>query len=960
MALIVFAITLFVSAFLLFLVQPMIGKMILPKLGGTPQVWNTCMLFFQTVLLAGYFYTHSVTTFLKPRKQMIVHGVLLFLPLIVMLGMGGLHPFDVRAWVPPMGSNPIWATLLLLLTIVGLPFFVVSTSAPLLQRWFSYSGDPAANDPYFLYGASNFGSLLSLAAYPFFVEPFANVSTQTWIWFAGYLMLMVMMFGAAAIVWKPVENYAPQAPKPEAGPSPEQPVAPLPTPAPTAQANTAIQSGRMIGKKKGLKGGVASPSAASSAPSVGRRVVVSDYDPVEAPITVLRCIRWALLAAVPSSLMLGVTSYVSTDLSPFPLVWAIPLALYLTTFILVFAKWPLDWTKEPHTIVLFAMPLLAVPIFCWVLFTRNYSPTGPIILAFLAIFVISLALHGELAKDRPAAKNLTLFFLLMSFGGMLGGLFNALIAPIVFTGIVEYPLAIMLACVLRPNLMNRGVTDGLILDAMPDLDKSISETSDTFAKSFGRKPQGKPFLFTYFWDIVIGVIIALVAWYTTSHRQEMGMRLIGFLGFLGFNEQNLRGSFAAFQIATYGIPIVMCILVFARSLRYALGIAGLLFFGYFVSDRDRNQLYAGRSYFGVLKVIKDQDQIRNERGQNIYAESELMPIGDMEVPYNYLMHGSTYHGRNYQVPELSRLATTYYHRFGPVGCIMEKYNWFPGKQGTYYGDTRMPATMIGLAASQIGSFSLPLEQLANVWSEPPFATVGLGTGTMASYGRPFQHVTYYEIDDLIRNMSLPPNGGAPYFNYVQEAGERGAFVEIIMGDARLSLEREKEREEDRIKAGTGAPTAMRNKYYKAIVLDAFSSDAIPVHLITKEAVELYMDKLTDDGVLLVHTSNRHLQLIEPVADIAQALKLDWLVGKDEGGDRSGGPRKDNRVYSLGHFSSEYIMLARKGVLDKTKLLTAIRGYPANERTSVVQWAKIPAPNRAVWTDNYQNIVSIMR
>lgn len=949
MALIVFAITLFASAFLLFLVQPMIGKMILPKLGGTPQVWNTCMLFFQTVLLAGYFYTHATTTFLRPRKQMIVHGILLFLPLIVMLSMG--RPFDVTAWRPPSGSNPIWATLLLLLTVVGIPFFVVSTSAPLLQKWFSFSGDPAANDPYFLYGASNFGSMLSLAAYPFFVEPWFTVPTQTWIWFVCYIGLMILFFGSAALVWKQAEHAQPNAP----APTPAIEPTPAPSPAPTAQASTAIQPSKMVGKKKGLKAGVATTT---TAPSVARK---SGYDPQAAPVTFLRCARWALLAAVPSSLMLGVTSYISTDLSPFPLVWAIPLALYLLTFILVFAKWPMEWTKEPHTLVLYAMPLFAVPAFCLVLFTRNYAPTGwPIVFSFLAIFVITLAMHGELAKDRPAARNLTLFFLLMSFGGMLGGLFNAMIAPVIFTGIWEYPLAIIVACLLHPNLMDRGFTDGLLLDAMPEMDKSMSEASDNMSRSFGKKPEGRPFLFVYFWDIVVGVLIALIAWYTTSHRREMGERVIGLLTFLGGNEMELKQSFQLYQIASYGIPILLCIIVCARSLRYSLGIAGLLFFGYFVTDRDSHLLYAGRSYFGVLKVLWDEDRIRGERGQPLYTEAEALPPTEIDVRYNYLMHGSTYHGRNYQIPELSRLATTYYHRFGPVGAIMERYNWFPGKQNTYYADSRLPASLIGLGAPIMGGVSLPLEQLTDVWTEQPFATVGLGTGTMAGYGRPFQHVAYYEIDDLIKNMSIRPDGKDPFFKYVKEAGERGANVEIIMGDARLSLENEKKREEERIAKGEPGPNAMRDNYYSAIVLDAFSSDAIPVHLITDEAIALYMKKLKPDGVLLVHTSNRHLALIDPVADIAQAQGLDWIVGHDPGGDRQGGARKDDRVYSLGHFSSEYIMLARKGVLDKDKLKNAIKGYPPGQRTSIVHWYKNPAPNRAIWTDNYQNIVSIMR
>ncbi len=185
MALLIFTITIFVSAFLLFLVQPLVGKLILPKLGGTPQVWNTCMVFFQSVLLAGYAYTHSTSTRLKLRQQLVFHCVLLLLPIVVML----LFPMYgyVQNWNPPTEGNPIPMTLLLLATIIGLPFFVVSTSAPLLQKWFGFSGHETAKDPYFLYSASNAGSLLSLLLYPVLIEPFTVLPSQTWIWFGGYI-----------------------------------------------------------------------------------------------------------------------------------------------------------------------------------------------------------------------------------------------------------------------------------------------------------------------------------------------------------------------------------------------------------------------------------------------------------------------------------------------------------------------------------------------------------------------------------------------------------------------------------------------------------------------------------------------------------------------------------------------------------------------------------------------------
>jgi hypothetical protein len=199
LALPLFAITLFVSAFLLFLVQPMIGKMILPKLGGTPQVWNTCMLFFQTTLLAGYAYTHNLSTRLATRKQLIVHAILLLVPLAFLLPPFG--PFNVRDWYPDPTGIPVLEALTELAIVVGLPFFVVSTSAPLLQRWFVSTGHPAAKDPYFLYGASNLGSLLSLLFYPFLFEPWAALQTQAWIWLGGYVALIAFIAVCIVMVW---------------------------------------------------------------------------------------------------------------------------------------------------------------------------------------------------------------------------------------------------------------------------------------------------------------------------------------------------------------------------------------------------------------------------------------------------------------------------------------------------------------------------------------------------------------------------------------------------------------------------------------------------------------------------------------------------------------------------------------------------------------------------------------
>jgi hypothetical protein len=600
---------------------------------------------------------------------------------------------------------------------------------------------------------------------------------------------------------------------------------------------------------------------------------------------------------------------------------------------------------------------------------------------FFMFFWITMALHGELAKDRPSPRHLTLFFLCMSIGGMLGGVFNAIFAPIVFKGVYEYPLAIIAACLVRPNFSSQGWIDSLILRNNANLRESATQSSDNFLRSMGRKPEGEPFLFAYALDVAIGLAIAIFTYFVVTNSWSVIRPFAETLRFIGvpdtwiFDPRSNSLARHTILMGTYILPVIACVIVMPRSLRYAFGVGTMLYLGAIKEER-AGLLDADRSYFGVLRVSQDHvdllDSEARRKGKYVEAEplrnDKRIDLGDLT--YNYLMHGSTYHGRNYQAPELSRLATTYYHRYGPVGAITEKYNWFPGPQNTYWADLRGPASMIGLGATQLAG--LPVSELVNCWSEPPTATVGLGTGTMASYNRWLSHMAYYEIDDKIRDMNRPPVNAEgrpvrdPYFQYVKEAGERGAFVEIIMGDARQSLEREDKRWavwKDDPKAVATSPTPKRQKYYRYLNLDAFSSDAIPVHLITKEAIKLYMDKLTDDGVLMVHTSNRHMELPLPVADICRDLGLDAYIGKDEGGidESRGDVRKmdPSRAYSMGHFGSEYVMVARKGVLDKQKLENAVKRWDG-KTTSKVNWTKAPALGREVWTDHYQNIRSILR
>src|SRR5579885_3544476 len=321
--LVVFASTLFASALLLFLIEPMIGKMILPMLGGSPAVWNTCMVFFQAMLLAGYGYAHATAGRLGARKQAAVHAAVLFVPvgvMLVLIALVGLPVGVSKSWAPPGEQNPVLWVLLILFVAVGLPFFVVSASAPLLQRWFAQTGHPSAKDPYFLYAASNLGSMIALFGYPTLVEPFAPLAWQSWMWMAGYVVLLALTLGCAYLLWR------------SPAPAPEPARAKEFARATAGDASTSIQA-------------AAHSSTAVKETKVQRRArrrqeqAAAAPPPPDAGLSaerpgVWRRLHLVALAFVPSSLMLGATTYITTDIAAIPLLWVLPLALYLLSFIL--------------------------------------------------------------------------------------------------------------------------------------------------------------------------------------------------------------------------------------------------------------------------------------------------------------------------------------------------------------------------------------------------------------------------------------------------------------------------------------------------------------------------------------------------------------------------------------------------------------------------------------------------
>lgn len=354
----------------------MVGKFVLPLLGSAPEVWPTTVLFFQAALLAAYGFAH-VTSRLSPRRQALIQLAALVLAAIAL-------PIGVPNATAPDTANPVPWLLVLLTATAGLPFFVLAANGPMVQRWFATTRHRAARDPYFLFAASNGGSLLGLLAYPLVLEPLLGLRAQGRAWAACYALAVALVAGSAAALW--------------------------------------------------LAPAVSAPIATEPLP--GHRIEWG------------RRLRWLALAAVPSSLMLGVTTYITRDLSPVPLLWVVPLALYLITLVVAFSP----WTDARRLSVLGRRlwPIAAILV-TYTLVIGAQAPLGVLLLVHLAGLVVAgLMCHGRLAADRPDPSRLTEFYLWVALGGALGGVFNAVVAPLVFPGLVEYPLAIVAACLLRP------------------------------------------------------------------------------------------------------------------------------------------------------------------------------------------------------------------------------------------------------------------------------------------------------------------------------------------------------------------------------------------------------------------------------------------------------------------------------------------------------------------------------
>jgi SAM-dependent methyltransferase len=473
-----FVLTILVGSFLLFQVQPMVARMVLPKLGGAPAVWNSAMLVYQALLLGGYAYAHWLGRF-DVRRQAIIH-VALFLVAALWLPIGIAHVAP-----PGAGQEALWVPLLLLASI-GPVFFVVSAQAPLMQRWFA--ADARAGDPYYLYAASNLGSFAGLISYPALVEPSLPLAAQSWGWTAGYALLVLLVAACAAARWQ---------------------------------------------------GRVADPGVDAAAPDEPRP-------------TWRRQLHWLLIAAVPSGLMLSTTTHLTTDIVAMPLLWVLPLGLYLLSFVIAFSK--MDLLAE---VISFIAPASLLAVGGLALLSSGGGSMMVAIASLAMLFVVATALHGYLYHLRPALQHLTLFYLIMSAGGVVGGLFAALFAPLLFDWVYEHPLLVLAAAALLPlpALLpwdkwlrlpaNRAMMAVAVLVAI------AAFASWHMVSDWGGVLQGS----TAAWGIVIFVIGLLVIGWRWAFVATLALLMIGVGGWdtvqESFTGARVRSYFGVYTVTDY-------------------------------------------------------------------------------------------------------------------------------------------------------------------------------------------------------------------------------------------------------------------------------------------------------------------------------------------------------------------------------------------------------------------------
>ncbi len=765
---VLYASTVFFGAFLLFQIQPLIGKYILPWFGGSPGVWTTCLLFFQAALLGGYAYAHLVTTRLKPRAQGWLHLGLLVLAVVT------LPIIPSEDWKPAGGSEPVGRILLLLTATIGLPYFALSATGPLLQRWFSLA-HPGVS-PYRLYALSNVGSLLALLSYPFYFEPAFTRGTQAWIWSAG-LVLFLLLCGACVR--------------------------------------------RLLARSAGPAIAVRSPEAIAD-PSGAPADAGAEAD--AAPRWSLRLL-WLVFPAIASVLLIATTNQLSQDIAVIPFLWVLPLVLYLLSFILCF-----DHPRWYRRGFFGGLLVVGVVCVCRILYAESGSSLSFQIGSYgITLFAACMICHGELYRIRPAPRFLTAFYLQIAAGGALGGVLVAVIAPFFLDRYAElqaglWVLSYLLGVVClrdKARSLAQGLAVGALVAAVVLPALWISWLDGIWD---GIRLYPETFVATYkaHWILAVLALVALILAFTEGLRgvaREWRPRMGGFVMFL-----------------SVGLGIFFII-----QLHHAAGTA----------------VAATRNFYGTLRV---------------YDELE-----DREYGRHFkLVHGVITHGLQFKNPVQMAWPTT------------------------YYGET----SGVGLA----------LKHLRRPEGERRIGLVGLGTGTLAAYGKPGDYLRIYEINPDVETIARE------HFTFLSDSE---AQVEVVLGDARLTMEHE---------LAAGDP-----QRFDLLALDAFSSDAIPIHLLTQEVMDVYLRHLREDGILAVHISNRYLDLQPVVEKLAETLGLATVTINEDEND------------SWWIYRTKWMLLARNPELFSADEIQE-KVSPRSEKTDAA----------SIWTDDHASLIDVLR
>lgn len=641
----IYATTVFLSAFLLFLVQPIIAKYILPWFGGSPGVWNTCLLFFQVLLTAGYGLSHLLAGRLAPRKQSFVILSLL----LITISLLPITP--AKTWLPEDVSAPTWYIIRLLCASVGLCYFLLSSVSPMMQSWFNNTRPDLS--PYRLYTLSNLGSLIAIVSYPFLIEPNLGLGFQTRIWSVLYLIFAVCCGACALQQWRPRSS----------------------------TNNCSASPIADLARKR------------TSPPGWSERAM------------------WLSFAGLGSVMLMATTNQLCQDVAVVPLLWLLPMAIYLLSYILCFhhERW---YSRAAFGIALAA----ALGQTCWAL-SRGIHISLPLQITSYSftLFVSCMVCNGELVRIKPAPRYLTAFYFMISSGGALGGVFVTLIAPRIFKGFWEFHLGLAGTALLYLIVLSRD-RNGVLYAGRP----------------------------RWAWSLICLSFMALIA-------------LLGF------------------QIRETLIDTVA----------------------------------VKRNFFGTLKVLEDDRENPLERRV-------------------VLMHGRIEHGYQFTDAEKHYWPTSY---FGPNSGVGIAICFHPRRL-----DQGMRHLRIGI--------------------------IGLGTGTLASYGEEGDYMRFYEINPDVLQLC------DKYFTYCKDTSAR---LDVVLGDARVSMEREKTRREP--------------GNFDVFAVDAFSSDAIPVHLLTRECYENYWYHLKKDGILAIHVSSRYFNLspvIRSLAAIDQERGVKALLIDDPG------------------------------------------------------------------------------